>query len=44
MYTMYAEKCGFKTELLYVNETELKGFKEVSFMIVGRGRVFEIQV
>ena len=37
MYTMYAEKCGFKTELLYVNETELKGFKEVSFMIVGEG-------
>ena len=37
MYTMYAEKCGFRTELLYVNETELKGFKEVSFMVVGEG-------
>ena len=37
MYTMYAEKCGFRTELHYVNETELKGFKEVSFMVVGEG-------
>ena len=37
MYNMYAERCGFRTELLYVNETELKGFKEVSFIISGDG-------
>lgn len=34
---MYAEASGFKTELIYANETELKGFKEVSFMINGQG-------
>lgn len=37
MYNMYAEAVGFKTELVYANETELKGFKEVSFMINGQG-------
>ncbi len=35
MYTMYAESCGFKVELLSANETELGGFKEVSFMVEG---------
>lgn len=37
MYTMYAEAAGFKSELVNVNETELGGFKEVSFMIEGKG-------
>ena len=37
MYTMYAEAKGFKTELINANETELGGFKEVSFMINGDG-------
>ncbi len=37
MYTMYAESSGFKVELLSANETELGGFKEVSFMIEGEG-------
>ncbi|MEG2003435.1 MAG: peptide chain release factor 1 [Clostridia bacterium] len=37
MYNMYAEIAGYKVELLYANETELKGFKEVSFMIIGEG-------
>ncbi|PKM62439.1 MAG: peptide chain release factor 1 [Firmicutes bacterium HGW-Firmicutes-21] len=37
MYTMYAESAGYKCELLYANETELRGFKEVSFMIEGEG-------
>ncbi len=37
MYTMYAEASGFKCELVNVNETELGGFKEVSFMIEGKG-------
>ncbi len=35
MYNMYAQRCGWKTELLAVNETELGGFKEVSFSVEG---------
>ena len=37
MYTMYAETCGFSVEVVYANETELGGFKEISFMIEGEG-------
>ena len=37
MYSMYAEKRGFKTELLNVNETELGGYKEISFILNGDG-------
>lgn len=37
MYTMYAEKKGYRVEVVNVNETELGGFKEVSFMIEGDG-------
>ena len=37
MYNMYAEANGFKTDLVYANETELGGFKEVSFMVCGQG-------
>lgn len=37
MYTMYAEKRGWKTEIVSLNETELGGFKEVSFTIDGEG-------
>ncbi|WP_303144170.1 peptide chain release factor 1 [uncultured Ruminococcus sp.] len=37
MYTMYAEAHGWKQELLSANPTELGGFKEVSFSIVGEG-------
>lgn len=37
MYSMYAEHRGFKTELLNVNETELGGYKEISFMVNGDG-------
>ncbi|MBQ3229914.1 MAG: peptide chain release factor 1, partial [Clostridia bacterium] len=37
MYTMYAESSGFKVELVSANETELGGFKEVSFMVEGEG-------
>ena len=35
MYSMYAAVCGWKTELLSLNETELGGFKEVSFSVDG---------
>lgn len=37
MYTMYAEKRGFQTELLNANETQLGGYKEISFMVTGEG-------
>ncbi len=37
MYTMYAESRGWKSEVLYANDTELGGFKEISFMIEGEG-------
>ncbi|MBQ9428636.1 MAG: peptide chain release factor 1 [Clostridia bacterium] len=37
MYTMYAASAGFKTELLNANETELGGYKEVSFSVSGEG-------
>ena len=37
MYGMYAQRRGWKTEILNANETELGGFKEISFMITGRG-------
>ena len=37
LYSMYAEKCGWKTEVLNANPTELGGFKEISFMIDGDG-------
>ncbi len=37
MYTKYAEKKGWKTELMSANESDLGGFKEVCFMISGQG-------
>lgn len=37
MYSMYAESKRWKIEILNANETELGGFKEVSFMIEGEG-------
>ena len=37
MYSMYAEKRGFQSELLSANETQLGGYKEISFMIEGDG-------
>ena len=37
MYTMYAEANGWKQEILNANPTELGGFKEISFSIVGEG-------
>ncbi len=37
MYTMYAESSGFKTSLMNASETELGGFKEITFMIEGDG-------
>ncbi len=37
MYSMYAETKGWKCEILNANETELGGYKEISFMIEGDG-------
>lgn len=37
MYTMYAERKHWKLEILNENETGLGGYKEISFMITGKG-------
>lgn len=37
MYTRYAEKRGWKVEIMSVNETDLGGLKEVVFMVRGAG-------
>ena len=37
MYSMYAEKKHWKLEVLNENETGLVGYKEISFMITGKG-------
>lgn len=36
-YTMYAEKQGWKTELMSSNEIGIGGYKEVVIMIIGKG-------
>ncbi|HUF38208.1 MAG TPA: peptide chain release factor 1 [Anaerolineales bacterium] len=36
MYTRYAERQGWKTEILSANETGVGGFKEVAFQIKGK--------
>lgn len=37
MYTRYAERHNWKTEAVSVNETDIGGFKEIVFMIKGKG-------
>ena len=37
MYSMYAERKRFKLEVLNVNETGMGGYKEITFMISGKG-------
>ena len=37
MYSMYSEKHGYRVEVINANETELGGYKEISFMIEGEG-------
>ena len=37
MYSMYAERKHWKLEILNENETGLGGYKEVSFMVTGKG-------
>ncbi|MDD2457034.1 MAG: peptide chain release factor 1 [Eubacteriales bacterium] len=43
MYGAYAEAQGWKTELIDANETEIGGFKEVVFMIEGRGAYSQLK-
>ena len=37
MYSMYAERKHWKIDILNENATELGGYKEISFMITGKG-------
>ncbi len=37
MYSMYAERAGWKIEINNENETELGGYKEIGFTIIGEG-------
>ena len=37
MYSMYAERKRFKLEVLNVNETGMGGYKEITFMVSGKG-------
>ena len=37
MYTRFAERNRWKTEIMSLNENEVGGFKEVSFLITGKG-------
>ncbi len=37
MYSMYAERSRLKVEVLNANETDLQGYKEISFLISGEG-------
>jgi len=37
MYSMYADRKGYKIEIMNQNETELGGIKEISFMVEGSG-------
>ena len=37
MYSMYAVKRGYGVEVLNANDTELGGYKEISFMLTGQG-------
>ncbi|GAB6179307.1 peptide chain release factor 1 [Desulfotomaculum defluvii] len=37
MYSRFAEKKGWRTEIMDANETDLGGFKEITFVIEGKG-------
>jgi peptide chain release factor 1 len=37
MYSRYAERSRFKTEILSINESDLGGIKEISFLVNGKG-------
>ena len=37
MYSMFSTREGFRLEIVSVNETELGGFKEITFNVIGNG-------
>ncbi len=37
MYSMYAEMRGYKVDILSANDTELGGYKEITFLVEGDG-------
>ena len=37
MYSMYAEKKGFSVEVMIANDTELGGYRELTFLVEGDG-------
>ncbi len=37
MYSRYAERIGWKIEIMNTNESEMGGFREISFMVKGKG-------
>ena len=37
MYTMYAESKKWKTDIMSLNQTDIGGYKEIIFMIIGKG-------
>ena len=37
MYSMYSDRKGYKIDVMNINETELGGIKEISFMVEGAG-------
>lgn len=43
MYTRYAERKGWRTEILSSSETDIKGFKEVIFLIEGQGAFSQLK-
>ncbi|MDI3339018.1 MAG: peptide chain release factor 1 [Sphaerobacter sp.] len=43
MYTQYAEKRGWKVDVMSANETGIGGFKEIIFEVRGRGAYSELK-
>ncbi|MFZ5625894.1 MAG: peptide chain release factor 1 [Bacillota bacterium] len=43
MYTRYAERQGWRTEILSANESDLRGFKEVIFLVEGQGAYSQLK-
>jgi len=43
MYSRYAERQGWKTELLSASQSDLGGYKEVIFMIEGKGAYSQLK-
>jgi peptide chain release factor 1 len=44
MYSRYAERQGWRVEIISRSESDLGGFREIIARIEGRGRVFATQV